>query len=100
MERIWFLSFFDNVIGLYISLALILILTEITSYYQFLFSYIMVTKILLLIALNLLILAQGAEEPYKLVINTIDPEARCLDGSFPAFYVHEGGDFNKFLVFF
>ena len=41
-----------------------------------------------------------AEEPYKLVIHNTDPNAKCLDGTSPALYLHEGGDNKRFLVFF
>ena len=42
----------------------------------------------------------AAELPYKKVIHNSDPEAKCLDGSSPAIYVHEGGDKSKFVLFF
>lgn len=39
------------------------------------------------------------EEPYVKVINDIDPEAVCLDGS-PAFlYIHQGSEPDKFLIY-
>jgi O-palmitoleoyl-L-serine hydrolase len=41
-----------------------------------------------------------AEQPYKLVIHNTDPQAKCLDGSSPALYLHEGGDTQHFLVYF
>ena len=41
----------------------------------------------------------AAELPYKKVIHNSDPEAKCLDGSSPAIYVHEG-DKSKFVLFF
>lgn len=47
-----------------------------------------------------LVLTLAAEEPYKKVIHNSDPNAKCLDGTSPALYVHEGGDSSKFLVFF
>lgn len=56
--------------------------------------------IILAIILGLVLLVNGSEEPYKLVIHNTDPEAKCLDGSSPALYVHEGGDFKKIMVFF
>lgn len=30
------------------------------------------------------------QETYRKVIHNIDPEAKCLDGSSPALYVHSG----------
>jgi hypothetical protein len=54
-----------------------------------------------LILLALLCTAAVAqEEPYKKVIHESDPDAKCLDGTPPALYLHEGGDDKKFLIFF
>lgn len=58
----------------------------------------MLSKTLLLVCLA--VLAHCAEEPYKLVIHNTDPQAKCLDGSPPAVYLHEGGDTKHFMVFF
>lgn len=55
-------------------------------------------KILLL--LLLLIVTLCVEKPYKKVIHNTDPNARCLDGSSPALYIHEGGDPYNFVIFF
>ncbi len=52
------------------------------------------------VLLSIIVLASSAETPYKKVIHNTDPEAKCLDGSSPAIYVHEGGDQDKFLIFF
>jgi len=61
----------------------------------------MILKAGLLTFLTLLFIQSFCEEqPYNLVIHNTDPNARCLDGSSPALYYHEGGDRNKFLVFF
>ena len=48
----------------------------------------------------ILVLCSCKEEPYKLVIHNTDPNAKCLDGTSPALYLHEGGDLKHFLVFF
>lgn len=37
---------------------------------------------------------------YKKVLNTIDPEAKCLDGTPGLLYTHEGGETDKFLIYF
>ena len=55
-------------------------------------------KLLLFVALIALITT--SEEPYKKIIHQFDPQAKCLDGSPPALYLHEGGDFTKFVIFF
>lgn len=47
-----------------------------------------------------IVLAFAAQDPYKKVIHNSDENAKCLDGSSPAIYLHEGGDLNKFLIFF
>lgn len=46
------------------------------------------------------VLVNCVEKPYLQVIHNTDPQARCLDGSSPALYIHEGGEANKFLIFF
>ena len=38
--------------------------------------------------------------PYTRVLQNDDPEAKCLDGSAPYLYIHEGGHKNKFLIWF
>ena len=44
--------------------------------------------------------ALAAEQPFRKVIHNTDPNARCLDGSSPAIYIHQGTDPNNFIVFF
>ena len=34
---------------------------------------------------------------YTKIIHNTDPEAKCLDGSSPMIYLHEGGDAKKIL---
>lgn len=36
---------------------------------------------------------------YKKVVHFTDPEAKCLDGSPPAIYVHQGTEKDKFMIF-
>jgi len=55
---------------------------------------------ILVLAIFTLVVVLGAEEPYKLVIHNTDPDAKCLDGTSPSLYYHEGGDLTRFLVFF
>lgn len=42
----------------------------------------------------------AGEDLYRKVIHNTDPNAKCLDGTPPALYLHEGGDTKKFLIFF
>lgn len=44
--------------------------------------------------LLLLSLVASSQSAYKKITNTLDPEAKCLDGSSPAFYLHEGDPKN------
>lgn len=55
-----------------------------------------------LVALACLLIIQinCAEQPYNLVIHDTIPTAKCLDGSSPGLYLHEGGNKSKILVFF
>lgn len=55
-------------------------------------------KTLLLVCLIATLLA--LEQPYKKVIHNTDPKAKCVDGSPPALYIHQGNDPNKFIIFF
>lgn len=45
------------------------------------------------------ILATSSKNVYRKVIHNTDPEAKCLDGSPGALYVHEGTEKDKFLIF-
>ena len=54
----------------------------------------------LVIVLSVALLANSAEQPYKKIIHNTDPKAKCLDGSSPAVYLHEGGDTKNILIFF
>lgn len=38
-------------------------------------------------------------QKYKKIVHTTDPDAKCLDGSPPALYVHQGTETKKFLIF-
>ena len=42
----------------------------------------------------------SSEEVYKKIIHNTDPEAKCLDGSPGALYVHEGTEKGKFFIYF
>ena len=57
-------------------------------------------KIYFLLLLAFVASINAIEEDYKLVIHNSDPMAKCLDGTPPALYLHEGGDRTKFVVFF
>jgi hypothetical protein len=67
--------------------------------YKISMSRIINTKWLILITLTVLC-AYAAEQPYRKIIHNSDPKAKCLDGSSPAIYLHEGGDKKNFLIFF
>ena len=58
----------------------------------------MVKKHLLILVLAILISVSQAEN-YKKVVHFTDPEAKCLDGSPPAIYVHQGTEKDKFMIF-
>ena len=40
--------------------------------------------------LILLVVLKCEEIPYQRIINDMDPEAKCLDGSPPYMFIHEG----------
>jgi hypothetical protein len=52
------------------------------------------------IALAFVCLAITAEQPYKKIVHNTDPKAKCLDGSSPALYFHQGEEKNKILIYF
>jgi len=54
-------------------------------------------KILLFICL---ISSSLSASLYSKVIHNTDPEAKCLDGSSPMVYLHEGGDTKNILFYF
>ena len=51
--------------------------------------------------LLLLVTATTTTAPplYRKIVHNLDPEAKCLDGSPPALYLHEG-DPNNILIYF
>lgn len=53
-----------------------------------------------LLFVSLLLVAICIEQPYTKVIHNTDPNAKCLDGTSPALYIHEGGETSKFVIFF
>lgn len=58
---------------------------------------VILTKILSLLTFFFFAHSQAT---YKKVLNTIDPNAKCLDGSPPFFYFHQGSQPKNFLIFF
>lgn len=52
------------------------------------------------IGLLLLISCVAAEDYYRKIIHGTDPQAKCLDGSSPMIYLHEGGDTKNILFYF
>jgi hypothetical protein len=59
-------------------------------------SRILIKSVLILALATLLV----ADEPYKLIIHNTDPNAKCLDGSSPGVYFHQGAEKNNFLIYF
>ena len=55
-------------------------------------------KITLFLILAVFSLNAAASGDFVKVIHNTDPEAKCLDGSSPMIYLHEGGD-TKNIVF-
>ncbi len=55
----------------------------------------LIMRIFLLILLISYVFGQG---DYKKILHNTDPEAKCLDGSSPMIYLHEGGD-TKHILF-
>ena len=53
---------------------------------------------LLIFFLFVAILAE--EQPFKKIIHNTDPKAKCVDGSSPAIYLHQGNEPNNFIIFF
>jgi hypothetical protein len=56
--------------------------------------------ILIILALSIDLVSCQLSHLYKKVLNTIDPEAKCLDGSPGLLYTHEGTEKDKFVIFF
>lgn len=57
-------------------------------------------RIIAAVAAITLMLTFAHAAPYKKVIHNTDPKAKCLDGSSPAVYLHQGEEKNKFLIYF
>ena len=53
-------------------------------------------KIAILLSFIILTLSIATKDYTKVIHNT-DPEAKCLDGSSPMIYLHEGGDTKRFV---
>lgn len=48
--------------------------------------------------LAVLLIIQG--QHFKKMVNTRDPEAKCLDGSPPIYYIHQGISKSNFVIWF
>jgi len=57
-------------------------------------------KILLLLVCITKAFSQVEAQHYTKIFNHLDPEAKCLDGSPPILYEHQGTSKNNFLIFF
>lgn len=53
-----------------------------------------------ILALACLLAAAHTAETYRKIIHETEADARCLDGSAPIIYVHEGSDKSRFVIFF
>lgn len=63
------------------------------------FDKYMKTKILT-IFLVISYLTLISPQHFKKTVNTLDPEAKCLDGSPPIYYIHQGLSKNNFIIWF
>ncbi len=52
---------------------------------------ITILQLTLLSLIVILTLSKDDSNLYKKILNTIDPEAKCLDGTPGLLYTHEGG---------
>lgn len=58
-------------------------------------------KTIIVILLVTFVLSQAqVGQLYKKIIHNVDPDVKCLDGSSPAIYFHQGTDTNNFLIYF
>lgn len=57
-------------------------------------------RINLFLLICLFIVVISSQEVYRKVIHNTDPEAKCLDGSPASFYIHEGSEKDKILLYF
>lgn len=55
-------------------------------------------RLVYLLAIIFALSAANAQK-YRKIVHTTDPDAKCLDGTPPALYVHEGSEKDKFLIF-
>jgi hypothetical protein len=57
-------------------------------------------KITIIFLVGLLLAVRIDGQHFKKVINTRDPEAKCLDGSPPIYYIHQGREKSNFIIWF
>jgi hypothetical protein len=60
----------------------------------------METRLLTLSLVIFIFLNVVSSQHFKKVINTLDPEAKCLDGSPPIYYIHQGLSKSNFIIWF
>jgi hypothetical protein len=60
----------------------------------------METRLLTLSLVIFIFLNVVSSQHFKKVINTLDPEAKCLDGSPPIYYIHQGLSKGNFIIWF
>lgn len=53
---------------------------------------------IIVLALICTLLSAKLNTNYTKIIHNTDPEAKCLDGSSPMIYLHEGGDNKNILI--
>ena len=68
---------------------ILIIFNLLTSFYNF--TTITMIKLTLFSLLVIFTLSIDDSNLYKKYLNTIDPEAKCLDGTPGLLYTHEGG---------
>lgn len=56
------------------------------------------TSLYLTIIITILLASTHCQK-YKKIVHLTDPDAKCLDGSPPALYIHQGSETDKFLIF-
>lgn len=60
--------------------------------------YIMAKILERLTILAVIAMAVCSNSFYKKIVHNTDPEAKCLDGSSPAVYVHQGSEPSKIFI--
>ena len=62
-------------------------------------NFVNSSEVMRTITILFLILVSCTAQEYELKVNTLDPQAKCLDGSSPALLVHQGTTPKNILIF-